>query len=99
MAGRGLAKKEKCDTDRRGAYVLITRRGRSDIKAAAPGPLPAVRRLFVGRLTPSQLEAMHEAADIVLVAFDNPSEPDTATNHQEGQMMRTNQRESLRVIR
>ena len=56
-------KKEKCDSDRRGAYVVITERGRRDIEAAAPGHVAAVRRLFVDRLTPSQLDAIGEAAD------------------------------------
>jgi DNA-binding MarR family transcriptional regulator len=78
MADRKLVKKEKCDLDRRGAYVVVTRRGRTAIEAAAPGHVAAVRRLFVDRLTPSQLEAIGEAADIVLAALDEPVEPDAA---------------------
>lgn len=70
MAKRGLVTKEKCDSDRRGAYVVITKRGRTEIEAAAPGHLAAVRRLFVDRLDPSQLDAIAEAAEIVLVALD-----------------------------
>jgi DNA-binding MarR family transcriptional regulator len=70
MAGRGLVKKQKCDTDRRGAYVAITRRGHRAIEAAAPGHAAAVRRLFVDLLTPSQLDAMGKAAETVLAAFD-----------------------------
>ena len=78
MADRGLVKKEKCDSDRRGAYVVVTRRGRTEIEAAAPGHVAAVRRLFVDRLTPSQLDAIGEAADIVLAALDEPVEPDAS---------------------
>lgn len=70
MASRGLVEKEKCDSDRRGAFVVVTSRGRREIAAAAPGHVAAVRRLFVDRLTPSQLDAVGEAADIVLAAFD-----------------------------
>ena len=70
MAARGLVRKEKCESDRRGAYVVVTRRGRTEIQAAAPGHVAAVRRLFVDRLTPSQLDALGEAADIVLAGFD-----------------------------
>ena len=70
MADRGLVKKEKCDSDRRGAYVVVTKRGRSSIEAAAPGHVATVRRLFVDRLTPAQLDAVGEAAAIVLAAFD-----------------------------
>ena len=78
MAARDLVKKETCDSDRRGAYVVVTRRGRRDIAAAAPGHVAAVRRLFVDRLTPSQLDAIGEAADIVLAALDEPIQPDAA---------------------
>ena len=70
MADRGLVTKEKCDADRRGAYVVITGEGRRVIEAAAPGHVAAVRRLFVDRLTPAQLDAIGDAAEIVLAALD-----------------------------
>ena len=73
MADRRLVKKEKCDSDRRGAYVVITEGGRQDIEAAAPGHVATVRRLFVDRLTPTQLHAIGEAAAIVLAALDEPA--------------------------
>lgn len=66
MTGRGLVTKEKCDSDRRGAYVVITARGRKAIEAAAPGHVATVRRLFVDQLTPSQLDTIGEAAEAVL---------------------------------
>ena len=69
MADRGLVKKEKCDSDRRGAFVVVTERGRKEIEAAAPGHVATVRRLFVDRLTPDQLDAIAEAAEIVLAAL------------------------------
>ena len=74
MAGRGLVKKEKCDADRRGAFVVVTKRGRKEIDAAAPGHVAAVRRLFVDQLTPEQLAAVGTAAEAVLAAFDEPPE-------------------------
>ena len=70
MAERGLVQKEKCDSDRRGAYVVVTRRGRKELEAAAPGHVGAVRRLFIDRLTPRQLDAVSAAAEAVLTAFD-----------------------------
>jgi DNA-binding MarR family transcriptional regulator len=71
MARRGLVTKEKdCPNDRRGAFVVITERGRAAIEAAAPGHVEAVRRLFIDRLTPGQLDAVGEAAEIVLAALD-----------------------------
>jgi DNA-binding MarR family transcriptional regulator len=70
MEARGLVKKEKCDADRRGAFVVVTKRGRKEIEVAAPGHVAAVRRLFVDRLTPAQLAAIGEAADAVLAAVE-----------------------------
>ena len=67
--------KEKCDSDRRGAYVVVTGHGRSVIAAAAPGHVDAVRRLFVDRLTPDQLDAIGDAAEVVLAGLDEPPAP------------------------
>lgn len=72
MADRGLVAKERCDSDRRGAFVVGTKRGRQEIEAAAPGHVATVRRLFIDRLTPRQLEAVAEVADTILSAFDEP---------------------------
>ena len=73
MVHRGLVKKKPCDSDRRGAYVVVTKRGRNEIEAAAPGHVSAVRRLFLDRLSPSQLDAVGEAAETVLAALDAPT--------------------------
>jgi DNA-binding MarR family transcriptional regulator len=70
MAARGLVVRETCGADRRGAYVAVTGRGRAEIAAAAPGHVEAVRRLFIDRLTPGQLEAVGDAAETVLAALD-----------------------------
>jgi DNA-binding MarR family transcriptional regulator len=71
MTGRGLVRKEKCGTDRRGAFVAVTKRGRNEIAAAAPGHVALVRRLFIDRLNPAQLDALGDAAEAVLAAIDN----------------------------
>ena len=73
MADRGLVTKEKCGADRRGAYVAVTKRGRKEIEAAAPGHVRDVRQLFVDHLTPRQLDVMGDAAEVVLAALDAPS--------------------------
>ena len=70
MAERRLVTKEKCDSDRRGAYVAITNEGRKEIEAAAPGHVAAVRRLFLDHLTPDELDAITTAADKVLADID-----------------------------
>ena len=73
MAQRGLVTKEQCDSDRRGAFVVVTKEGRAAIEAAAPGHVDAVRQLFVDVLTPDQLDALGDAAETVLAAFDAPA--------------------------
>jgi DNA-binding MarR family transcriptional regulator len=70
MAGRGLVAKEQCAADRRGAFVVVTNRGREEIEAAAPGHVAAVRRLFIDRLTGEQLDAIAESAEAVLAGLD-----------------------------
>ncbi len=70
MAERGLVKKDKCGSDRRGAYVAVTAKGREEIGAAAPGHVATVRRLFVDVLTPAQLDVIADAAEAVLARFD-----------------------------
>jgi DNA-binding MarR family transcriptional regulator len=66
MAERGLVAKEKCGDDRRGAYVVATEEGRRAIEAAAPHHVATVRRLFVDRLTPAELDALAGVAEKVL---------------------------------
>jgi DNA-binding MarR family transcriptional regulator len=70
MASRGLVTKERCDADRRGAFVVLTPHGRREVEAAAPGHVRAVRELIIDRLSPSQLDALGGAAEHVLAAFD-----------------------------
>jgi DNA-binding MarR family transcriptional regulator len=69
MAQRGLVEKHTCGTDKRGATVIVTEAGRHEISAAAPSHLRAVRRLFVDRLTPAQLENLTDLAETVLAAL------------------------------
>ena len=69
MAARGLLAKELCASDRRGAFVAVTARGRAAARAAAPGHIDTVRRVFVERLTPEQLDAVRDAAESVLAGF------------------------------
>lgn len=73
MADRGLVKREKCDSDRRGAFVKLTASGRRQIAAAAPGHVGAVRRLFLEAVSPSQLAVIRDAAESVLRRLDEGS--------------------------
>jgi DNA-binding MarR family transcriptional regulator len=71
MADRGLVKKEKCDSDRRGAFVAVTEMGRKEIESAAPGHVRAVRELFIDRLTPDELDVIAAASERVLADLDD----------------------------
>lgn len=71
MADRGLVKKERCGSDRRGAYVVVTKKGRREIESAAPGHVRTVRRLFIDRLTAGELDAIATAAERVLTEMDD----------------------------
>lgn len=81
MAERGLVTKEKCEADRRGAFVVVTGRGRQEIATAAPGHVDAVRRLFVDRLSAAQLDAVGDAAEVVLAALDESVDGADARGH------------------
>lgn len=67
MTERGLVEKQVCESDRRGAYVAVTEKGREEIAAAAPGHVRTVRELFVDVLTPHELDVVTAAAERVLV--------------------------------
>jgi len=70
MVDRGLVAKQRCGDDRRGSFVVLTPAGQAAIEAAAPGHVAAVRRHFVDRLTPEQLDAVTAVADAVLTDLD-----------------------------
>lgn len=70
MVARGLVEKAPCPSDRRGAVIVVTEAGRSQIEAAAPSHVAAVRRLFVDRLSPGQLEQLADLSDTVLAAIE-----------------------------
>ena len=55
LAARRLVAKEECETDRRGAYVVLTATGRQAIEAAAPAHVELVHRLVFDTLTPGQI--------------------------------------------
>jgi len=71
MVTRGLVQKERCDDDRRGAWVVLTDRGRAAIEAAAPSHVASVRELFIDRLTPTELTTLTALAQKVLPHLDD----------------------------
>lgn len=70
MQQRGLVERSNCTEDRRGAFVLLTDRGRSTIDAAAPLHVEAVRRYVFDQLSPDQVTALGELSLKVVELLD-----------------------------
>lgn len=66
MEERGLVAKEKCDQDRRGAFVVVTEAGRDAIRQAAPSHVSAVRRLFLDAIPYDELGRLADIFEAVL---------------------------------
>ena len=66
MCERGLVAKERCPTDQRGTYVVITAAGRAAQSAAAADHVASVRRLFIDLLSRAQIETLADVAEVVL---------------------------------
>lgn len=73
MERRGLVERRDCPTDGRGMTTAITADGVAAIRRAAPLHVAEVRRVFVDRLSPEQLDALIACADAVL--GDEHSDP------------------------
>ena len=69
MAARGLVERVRCDSDRRGCFVVLTELGRHSLDEAAPIHLASVRRLFFDHLEDSQVRAVGDAAERVLAGL------------------------------
>jgi DNA-binding MarR family transcriptional regulator len=57
----GLVERAKCSSDARVVYAVLTETGRDRLIAAYPAHLRSVRRHYVDRLTPTQLDAIADA--------------------------------------
>jgi DNA-binding MarR family transcriptional regulator len=66
MGERGLVKRERCATDQRGAFVVITTKGRKAIEAALPVHVGNVRRHFLDLVTDAELRTLSTVAGRVL---------------------------------
>ena len=70
MVKRGLIVREECETDGRGAFVVLTGAGRAAISRAAPAHVDAVRRLVFDTLSVQQAVDLGAAAAQVLERLD-----------------------------
>jgi DNA-binding MarR family transcriptional regulator len=61
MESRGLVRRDDCEGDKRGTFAVLTPEGVDAIERVAPYHVENVRRHFIDRLTPCQLEQIREA--------------------------------------
>jgi len=61
MEKRGLVRRDECEGDKRGTFAVLTSEGMAAIERTAPSHVENVRRHFVDRLTPHQLEEIRVA--------------------------------------
>jgi DNA-binding MarR family transcriptional regulator len=61
MENRGLVRRDDCEGDKRGTFAVLTKAGQEAIERVAPYHVEHVRRYFIDRLTPRQLEEIRVA--------------------------------------
>ena len=61
MEKRGLVRRDDCEGDKRGTFAVLTAEGMAAIERTAPSHVEHVRRHFIDRLTPHQLEEVRVA--------------------------------------
>jgi len=61
MEARDLVRREECEGDKRGTFAVLTRGGMETIEQVAPDHVDNVRRHFIDRLTPRQLDEVRDA--------------------------------------
>src|ERR1700749_563749 len=61
MENRGLVRRDDCEGDKRGTFAVLTAEGMAAIERVAPHHVENVRRHFIDRLSPRQLEEIRDA--------------------------------------
>jgi DNA-binding MarR family transcriptional regulator len=61
MEKRGLVRRDECAGDKRGTFAVLTAEGTATIERVAPDHVEHVRRHFIDRLSPRQLEEIRDA--------------------------------------
>ena len=61
MENRGLVRRDDCEGDKRGTFAVLTGEGMATIERVAPDHVENVRRHFIDRLSPRQLEEIKDA--------------------------------------
>lgn len=58
LVDQGLIERERCEDDGRGYFARLTPAGRAKLRVARPAHLAGVRRHFLSRLEPSEIDAL-----------------------------------------
>jgi DNA-binding MarR family transcriptional regulator len=66
MENRGLVRRDDCEGDKRGTFAVLTADGMAAIERVAPDHVENVRRHFIDRLEPRQLEDIREAFEPIV---------------------------------
>ena len=74
MVKAGLVTRELVPEDRRGRYAVITRKGRSTFRRAAPTVMRGIETYFLERLGPGGLRSLRDALDKLLARPEELSE-------------------------
>lgn len=73
MERAGLVTRESCATDRRGAFAVLTDRGMTRLKSAAPAHVDSVRRVLMDALTPPQFVQLGKLSAKVIAHVTPPA--------------------------
>src|SRR6201992_2649163 len=60
MEAAGLVRRDSCPGDKRGLFAVLSETGMATIERIAPNHVDSVRRHFIDRLTPEQLDTLRE---------------------------------------
>jgi DNA-binding MarR family transcriptional regulator len=73
MQARGLVTRDECASDGRGTVIVLTDNGMQALEAAAPGHVAAVRSHLIDRLSPEQIAALGDIAELVVTGLSDPA--------------------------
>ena len=62
----GWVKRVSCDTDKRGAFAVLTDDGFAALEKAAPGHVEGVRTHLLDQLTPEQVEQLRAISEAIV---------------------------------
>jgi DNA-binding MarR family transcriptional regulator len=74
----GWVRRETCDTDRRGAWAVLTDDGFTALAAAAPGHVEGVRTHLFDQLTPDDVDALGRVSRAIVAHLSDSADVDPA---------------------